>query len=361
MNSQLVIGLVRSKKIALLALTLLLLPFSAQALETVSAKLCDFKTPLPERAFACNAALARTINLGNIFDSVREGMQGAVYQDEFVEMPKKAGFTAVRLAIRWDARAGYQDPYPIQPQFFERIDGVVKAAKANGLAVIIDMHHFVGMTMFPDTEVPRFVGVWKQVAEHYKNEPATVVFEVMNEPHGKLNPEKWQKAFDAVLPVIRASNPDRTLIVGGSEWNSAASLENIELPASDKNIIGTFHFYEPFYLTHQGAEWVSGSTAWLGTKWTGDADDMVLINTTLDRVVNWGKAYNRPVFLGEFGVYSKADHPSRLAWTRAVRKAAEERNISWAYWELMSSFGILDPRTMMWREDLLRTLIDAKP
>jgi endoglucanase len=137
-------------------------------------------------------------------------------------------------------------------------------------------------------------------------------------------------------------------------------LEKHKFPESDPNIIGTFHFYDPMTVTHQGAEWVSGSTAWLGTKWAGTAEDRVNIENTFDRMVEWGNAQKRPVFLGEFGVYNKAEHSSRLAWTRAVREASEARSISWAYWELISSFGILEPRSMEWRKDLLETLIPAK-
>jgi endoglucanase len=320
---------------------------------------CDFSTPLPERAFACNAALARTINFGNMLETPREGIQGNAFTEEYAKKSKEAGFTAVRIPIRWDARAGYQPPYEIQKKFFDRMDYIVDYVHKQGLAVIIDMHHFVGMTMDPDAELPRYLGVWRQVAEHYKNAPATVMFEVLNEPHGLLGPDRWQKAFDAVLPIIRESNPHRTLIVGGSEWNSASAIETIQLPASDQNLIATFHFYEPFHLTHQGAEWVSGSSAWLGKKWS--EDDKNLIDNAFDRVNGWAKENKRPLFMGEFGVYSKADHESRLIWTRYVRKAAEARNISWAYWELMSSFGILDPRTFVWRKDLLETLIEPKP
>jgi endoglucanase len=338
----------------------LALPWAVSAQTNTTAARCQFSTPLPERAFACNMLLQRSVNIGNVFDHVKEGVQGPSFQDEFFPLSKKAGFTGIRLPIRWDARASLKAPYEIQPKFFDRIDYVVNLAQAEGLAVIIDMHHFVGMTTDPDAELPRFLGIWKQVAEHYKNAPANVMFEVLNEPHTALNTEKWQKAFNAVLPVIRKSNPNRTIIVGGSEWNSASGLLKMELPESDQNLIATFHFYEPMAVTHQGAEWVSGSTAWLGTKWSGTDEERKVIDNTFDRVKFWAKENKRPILLGEFGVYSKAEHSSRLAWTREVRKAAEARDFSWAYWELISSFGILEPRSLQWRADLLATLIEAK-
>jgi endoglucanase len=333
---------------------------SVQTLPKSDPARCSFSTPAAERAFACNALLNKSVNIGNVFDTPREGIQGNAFQDEYLQAAKKAGFTAIRLPIRWDARAPLTAPFAIQERFMQRIDHVVQLALKENIALIIDMHHFVGMTLEPDTEVPRFLAVWKQVAERYKDAPATVMFELLNEPHGKLTPEKWQAAFDAVLPIVRASNPHRTLIAGGGEWNSARGLTMHKFPESDPNIIGTFHYYDPMNVTHQGAEWVTGSTAWLGTKWAGTAEERVGIENTFDRMVDWGKEFKRPVFLGEFGVYNKAEHSSRLAWTRAVREAAEARNISWAYWELISSFGILEPRSMEWRRDLLETLLPPK-
>jgi endoglucanase len=333
---------------------------SVQTLPKSDPARCQFSTPAAERAHACNALLAKTVNIGNVFDTPKEGIQGNAFQDEYLQAAKKAGFTAIRLPIRWDARASLSEPFAIQDKFMQRIDHVVQLALQEKMAIIIDMHHFVGMTLHPDTEVPRFLAVWKQVAERYKNAPPSVMFELLNEPHGKLTPEKWQAAFDAVLPVVRASNPHRTLIVGGGEWNSSRGLEMHKFPESDPNIIGTFHYYDPMSVTHQGAEWVTGSTAWLGTKWTGTAEERVGIENTFDRMVNWGLTNKRPVFLGEFGVYSKAEHSSRIAWTRSVREAAEARNIAWGYWELISSFGVLEPRSMEWRQDLLETLLPPK-
>jgi endoglucanase len=351
------------KKFLLGFMAAAIMPAFAQSVQTLpkgNGSRCAVTTPVAERAFACNALLAKTVNIGNVFDTPKEGIQGNAFQDEYLQAAAKAGFTAIRLPIRFDARAPLAAPYTVQEKFLQRIDHVVKLALEEKIAIIIDMHHFVGMTLEPDTELPRFLAVWRQVAEYFKDAPANVIFEVLNEPHGKLTPEKWQVAFDAVLPIIRASNPHRTLIAGGGEWNSSRGLEKHKFPESDPNIIGTFHFYDPMTVTHQGAEWVSGSTAWLGTKWAGTAEDRVNIENTFDRMVEWGNAQKRPVFLGEFGVYNKAEHSSRLAWTRAVREASEARSISWAYWELISSFGILEPRSMEWRKDLLETLIPAK-
>lgn len=333
------------------------LPAAMLCCISLAAPACEFTQSPPDRAHSCNRMLLRSVNFGNMLDHAREGMAGPMLRDEFIELTAKAGFSAIRLPVRWDARAGYKPPYTVDPTFFERVDGVIKLALANRLAIVLDMHHYAAMMLEPDVERERFLAIWRQVAEHYRDAPAQVIFEVLNEPNRELTRARWNDALAAVLPVIRASNPSRTLIVGGGDWNSAAALESLVLPAEDRDLIATFHYYEPMAVTHQGAEWVSGSGAWVGTTWRGTADQQRRLQEDFDRVAKWAAQQRRPVLLGEFGVYSRADDATRIAWTRAVRSAAQARGFSWAYWELASSFGVLDPHSLAWRRPLLDALL----
>lgn len=325
-----------------------------------SALACDNGQPPAERAASCNRLLARSINFGNMLDHAREGMAGPMLRDEFIALTAQAGFTAIRLPVRWDARAGVQPPYRIAPDFFERVDGVVALALKHRLAIVLDMHHYAHMMLEPAAERERFLAIWQQVAEHYRDAPPTLLFELLNEPNRELTRSRWNDALAAVLPVVRASNPQRTIIVGGGDWNSGPALEDLKLPADDRNLIATFHYYEPMAVTHQGAEWVSGAGAWVGTTWRGTPAETRKLRDDLDRVQRWAQREQRPVLLGEFGAYSRADEATRIAWTRAVREQAEARGFSWAYWELASSFGVLEPLSLQWRRPLLEALLPGR-
>ena len=83
----------------------------------------------------------------------------------------------------------------------------------------------------------------------------------------------------------------------------------------------------------------------------------ITIARGFDRAVRWGEENDRPVYLGEFGAYSKADMESRVLWTATVARLAEERGMSWAYWEFCSGFGAYDAGKGAWREELLEALI----
>jgi endoglucanase len=80
------------------------------------------------------------------------------------------------------------------------------------------------------------------------------------------------------------------------------------------------------------------------------------IRDYLETAVRWGKANNRPLFMGEFGSYGKGDMASRLRWTSFTRTEAEKRGISWGYWEFNGGFGAWDPVTKLWKTDLRKAL-----
>jgi hypothetical protein len=183
-----------------------------------------------------------------------------------------------------------------------------------------------------------------------------VFFELQNEPHDALTTELWSELVGDTLDVVRVTNPDRMVIVGPGVWNSAWELSNLELP-DDPALIGTFHMYEPFQFTHQGAEWVGGSDAWLGTTWDGSSDDVAPILQAMDLASAWSDETGIPLLMGEFGSYEKADMASRVSWTEYVRAEAEKRGFAWAYWEFGAGFGIYDRDAGDWRAGLRDALV----
>ncbi|HEV3437240.1 MAG TPA: cellulase family glycosylhydrolase, partial [Gemmata sp.] len=81
------------------------------------------------------------------------------------------------------------------------------------------------------------------------------------------------------------------------------------------------------------------------------------IRASFDQATEWAKKNNRPVFLGEFGAFEKADMTSRAKWTAAIIREAETRGFSWAYWEFASGFGAYNRDAKAWHDPLLKALI----
>jgi endoglucanase len=312
----------------------------------------------PYTIFELNQRLARTVNLGNALEAPNEGEWGVTLQEEYFDRIAGAGFTAVRIPIRFSAHAGMDAPYTIDPAFLSRVDWAVDQANARGLTAIVDLHHYMEAFTSPFSEKERFIGIWAQLAGHYQGYPDELLFfELLNEPNGVLVNAIWNEAAAETLAVVRQTNPTRPVIIGPGNWNAFDSLPGLELPADDRNIIVTFHYYLPFQFTHQGADWAEGSDAWLGTTWEGTPGETAALTANFDSVAVWADEQDRPIFLGEFGAYEEAGMASRVRWTEAVRRAAEERGFAWGYWEFCAGFGLYDPETSVWREELLHALI----
>jgi len=327
---------------ALVALGMLATAVTARAVSPDTAPICE--------------ELGHGFNLGNALEAPREGSWGVTLRDEYFKAIEEAGFTTVRVPISWSAHADLTAPYAIDGTFWMRIDWVVHEAEIHHLHAILDFHNDDDLTRDPSRSEARFLGLWKQIAEHYQKESSTILFEIYNEPHDALDAEKWNALLLQALAVIRPTNPTRWVVVGPVQWNGIGALSSLRLPGHDRYLLATVHFYDPMTFTHQGAAWVPGSSAWLGTKWLGTDAEKQAIDGAMDRAAAWAAAQGRPLLLGEFGAYEKGDMDSRARWTATVARAAEAHGMAWIYWEFCSGFGAYDPVAHAWRTPLLQAL-----
>jgi endoglucanase len=200
----------------------------------------------------------------------------------------------------------------------------------------------------------RFVMLWQQLAEHFQARSPQLVFELYNEPHGRLNGEPWNVLAARALQVVRLTNANRVVVIGPTTWNSASDLQLLKLP-NDANLIATIHNYSPFSFTHQGAAWINPILP-VGVTCCNAAQQAELTTPVADAKA-WSTAKGYPVFVGEFGAYDKADDASRIDFNRKMRQAVESRGMTWAYWEFANGFGVYDPATLTFRQGLLASLL----
>ncbi len=306
-----------------------------------------------------NQTLAKTINMGNMLEPPKEGAWGLTLKESYFPIIAEAGFTAVRIPVSWGYHTEEKEPYKIDPEFMARVKRAVNAALDAKLSVILNIHHDPSINEKPEEGWPRLQAMWRQIASEFSGSPDTLVFELLNEPHEKLNAERWMKMYPELLTLVRKTNPKRVVMIGGPNWNSVHDLPKLKLPEDDHQIIATFHYYLPFEFTHQGAEWSSEHVRNLKREWTGSKEERAAIDDHFRAAAEWGKANHRPLFLGEFGAYSKGDLPSRVRWTHFVVETAEKYHISWGYWEFAAGFGIYDPKAEKWRPELRDALLNG--
>ena len=138
---------------------------------------------------------------------------------------------------------------------------------------------------------------------------------------------------------------------------TAVADDKLELPASDRHIIVTVHYYEPHEFTHQGASW--GDPEWRklsGVRW-GSPADLAKLGERFDAAQAWARKHDRPILLGEFGAYDKAPQEDRIKYTAAVARAAEKRGWAFGYWQFDSNFIVYDIDRGAWNTPIYRALV----
>jgi endoglucanase len=300
--------------------------------------------------------MARGVNVIGYDAFWKDGGKGNYKEEHFAKI-KAAGFSTVRVVLFSFAFLDKQNK--LDPKWLNRLDWVVAKATKQGLNVIVDEHDFEECSKDVAACQPKLKAVWTQLADRYKNEPNTVVFELLNEPHGQFDAATWNQTFPELLAIVRKNNPKRNVILGGVQWNSRNTLKDLTLPDSDQHIIATFHYYDPFTFTHQGASWADEPIrSSSGVRFSAPAE-IAQIEKDFAAVKAWSDATGRPVFLGEFGAYDKAAMEDRVLWTSTVARTAEKNGFAWAYWQFSSDFVLFDFKTQQFVKPILESLVPA--
>lgn len=316
------------------------------------------------------------VNLGDYLESYpRRSWSIQVAPAEFAQM-KHEGFDHVRVPIGWQHYAGPGPDFTLSPEIFSMADYAVTNSLANGLAVMINIHHFDELDADPAGATDEFLALWRQIAAHYAGFPAKLAFELDNEPHQNATTALMNPIYARAIAVIRASNPQRTIFVEPGGWGGIGELKNLVLPPDD-NVIVSVHCYEPFYFTHQGATWTGGQTPVTGiqfpgppatplipdpnlklkpslTKWIERYNTLpapenpsspLAFESKIRYVREWSDYYGRPCHIGEFGAFTKGDPASRARFYAAFRQSAGQQKLGWAIWDWSAGFRYWDKKT----------------
>ena len=269
-----------------------------------------------------------------------------------------AGFTHVRLPVDpallgWTVASG--DTLPPRP---EPLDQAISRILAARLDLILDVHpgdDLVAELAESDAAVA-LARLWSGLAARYAAYPVQrLVFETVNEPHRFVDDRSaLTRVNAATLAAIRRTCPTHRVLVNGL-FDTRLSLRTID-PLPDPNVVYAWQFYDPYVITHQGADWDSSELGGLSALrdvpypasrmtdgWTLAAKawfhpralrlladygrkgwDAARVDAVVARAAAWSAEHDVPVVCTEFGVMrTYIDATSRLAWlpTRAGRSS----------------------------------------
>jgi hypothetical protein len=321
---------------------------------------------------------------------------------------RAAGFDFVRMPV---------DPSPflsertgaLRENLFDEVVDAAREINAAGLKVIVDLHLFpsgghraIGMSevMSDPAMFERYLDLVRRMGSTIAMEdPAQVALELMNEPITACEDpgDAWPARLKQLFAAARASATRLTLVLSGGCWGNAEGLSRLD-PAMvpDDNVIWSFHSYDPFLLTHQGATWAgdfigyvtgipyppdaspaeaeaalagirdrieaeapyfrqSGLLSYLDEQYAGIRTKENLtkaMSAGFDRVSAWAKEHRvapQDILLGEFGMIRQEYGAAyvvpavwRAAYARDMIRLAEDRGFAWALWSYGGAFGIVD-------------------
>ncbi len=323
------------------------------------------------------ARLAKGVNLPFWFWYGPESQAGieARYSDDEFETLAAVGVTFVRIPINLPFVHDENAADHLNAANVALLKTQVQRVIDAGLAAIIDIHttdedhaNFSWWLEHDPAFEAKFVAFWQDFAASMAATFSAddIFFEILNEPIFYDSPEAWPPIQAGLAAAIRTGAPDHTIIAGAARWNSYDTLMDLT-PLADPNVIYTFHFYEPFAFTHQGATWSSSDVeplrnipypsspaiiAPLLSNYTGDAYttledygnenwNAAKVAGIIANVAAWASTNNVKLLAGEFGVYKAyAPKDDRAELIHDVRTALEANGIGWSMWDYDDSFGL---------------------
>ncbi len=283
-----------------------------------------------------------------------------------LENIKSLGCDVVRLPINLHFMTSGDPDYTVDTLLYTYLDQVIDWTDELGLQLILDNHTIDGANN-KNVEVP-LMKIWPQMARHFKNKPTSVIYEILNEPN-TFSVTDWARIQKNVLDTIRTIDSVHTVIVTGADWGGISGLTRLT-PLADTNLIYSFHFYDPFLFTHQGATWPTPSLGDLGNvPFPYDAAKMpscpaslkgtwvegslsssykydgtvAKLKSTIDQAINYATKNNVKIFCGEMGVYNaKSPNADRVFWYETVAGYLTEKTVPWTMWDYKGGFGLFN-------------------
>jgi len=218
----------------------------------------------------------------------------------------QTGANSIRIPMH------YKFFLPGNDEGFALLDRVVGWAAKYHLYVILDLHCAPGGQTganiddswgYPwlyesESSQAMTVAVWKRIAEHYRDNPAVLGYDLLNEPIPhfpalqKYN-SQLEPIYKKLTAAIRTVDKNHVIILGGAQWDSNFAVFGAPF---DSNVMYTFHKY-----------------------WTAPTEEVI------QSYLDYRNRYNVPIWLGESGENTDA-------WIHDFVQVLEKDQIGWAFW-----------------------------
>jgi len=276
------------------------------------------------------------------------------------------GYDHIRLPI--DEEQMFTEDGQKEPEAFALLHDALGWCDEFHLRAVVDIHilrshHFNAekKPLFTEVEAQeKFYECWRKISgELNKYSVDKVAYETMNEPVAD-NPEIWNVIINRCVKAIRELEPERTIVMGSNRWQNYSTVKDLQIPENDPNILISFHYYEPFMLTHYTGSWTYLKDITVPVHYPGqliaDADmaaagkyagpgkevyNIDVIEGHFKQVLDVAKKHNLKVYCGEYGCINAAPHDDMIRWYTDMNTLFERHGIARSNWDYKGGFGII--------------------
>ncbi len=278
------------------------------------------------------------------------------------------GFKTIRLPVAFDLFV-YPNSSTLQPQLLTKLKEIYFTCYNLKLHLIITYHYGVfNENSIYNQEINHVSWIWKQVQQTFKGHGYEYLFfELYNEP--TMSTARWKQTAEKLISYIRGEDKDRIYIIGGTNYNGLNDLMDMGKLNDDK-LFYTFHFYEPYIFTHQGADWTSDKTYMKGFPYPYKRRKMPVmskeaigtsvekdynkyyyegtkqyINDRMNQIANYCSKNNMLLICTEAGVIDIADKDSRSNYLKDISTSMYQYHIPLILWDYDQRFSIKQDST----------------
>lgn len=325
------------------------------------------------------------LNIGGLFsqiESYSDDHYDTFITEKDIRQINHWNFNTIRLPVDYFNIVDPDNIDKINEKVLVKLDDVLDWAKEYHLTVILDLHKAPGHSFDPNELHANdiwnkkssfrkdFFSIWKILLERNAFRE-NVIFEILNEPVAK-NADDWNKLAQESIDYIRKHAKTTPIVIESNLWGKTTEFTKL-IKFKDPNIIYSFHFYEPFLITHQQAEWIPHLHEYFPyqNSYPGSIKEFdsiydrikkkkltFLVNILKDHAGEWNRArleklwkpvidfrekHQVPILLGEFGCLAYGSPKTRQNWLNDVMTLVQKYDFSFTYWTYKNlHFGLKD-------------------
>lgn len=289
-------------------------------------------------------------NLGNTMDGhtgftpSETAWQSVKTTKALIKAVHDLGFNTVRVPVTWGTMIDDENGYAINEKWLSRVQDIVDYCMSQDMYVIINIHHDGAeqtgwlriATDDQDGLAAKYAGVWKNIANAFKEYNEHLIFESMNEVKGdnmsvvKENAVimKLNQIFVDTVRATGSNNAKRWLMVPG-KYNFIDSVCNTSnkfaLPndTEENRLIVSVHDYSPWSFC--GTETTTTISATEQMLSNNDAELQPLYDTYTSKGI--------PVVVGEYGCVNKDNPEERAYYLESMNRSFKKYKLVGVYWD----------------------------